>query len=408
MAARTPSRPGAAGRLSSARGRVGGAARTPRSSRSTTTRPSPSPTSASRSWPTRNAPPTPPTAARCTASPATGGCPARAGSRRVLAQTTGLVEVAEGRVDGGTLTAAVAGVGTASAKRVDVIERVLTVDGDELRYVVRMAAVGIPLTHHLRRRAAPGLRTAGCANPAGSLRPNAHRLPAEARRRPARGRRTGARRRRRHRIGRRQLRAHVGHVGGGHARHQRRRRRHRGDRLELRVLHRQARHLPRCEGPLARGPGRGPVGHRPRRRPRMATRPTRRRTRPRACASATPTRPSPAATATRSTTASAPSCPGGSLAWNAVGDGWTVPIAKTDINVVAPWTFTDTRCVTGTSGSTTAVPDRPARARPPRGAHRSSSPPAKASPSTPTRAPPSPLRPPSPCRRSTARPPTTP
>jgi hypothetical protein len=42
----------------------------------------------------------------------------------------------------------------------------------------------------------------------------------------------------------------------------------------------------------------------------------------------------------------------GALGWDAVGTGWPVVIEKAAINVVAPWEFTDVRCVEGTGGST--------------------------------------------------------
>ena len=68
----------------------------------------------------------------------------------VVAQPTGIVEVQEGTVEGNKISVASSLVGkTSTAKDVEVLERILEVDGDVLRYEVRMAAVGQPLQHHL-------------------------------------------------------------------------------------------------------------------------------------------------------------------------------------------------------------------------------------------------------------------
>lgn len=68
----------------------------------------------------------------------------------VLAHPTGVVEVQEGTFDGTTIRlASTATAATASAKEVTALTRELTLDGDELRYRLAMAAVGEPLTHHL-------------------------------------------------------------------------------------------------------------------------------------------------------------------------------------------------------------------------------------------------------------------
>ena len=71
----------------------------------------------------------------------------------VLAHPTGVAEIQEGTFDGTTLSLSSTVVGaTASAKPVAALTRELTLDGDELRYTLAMAAVGQPLTHHLAAR----------------------------------------------------------------------------------------------------------------------------------------------------------------------------------------------------------------------------------------------------------------
>lgn len=71
----------------------------------------------------------------------------------VIAQGPGLVEISEGFVEEGEiLLSSTLIAGSSSAKPVTATERRYRVDGDTLRYEVAMAAVGVPLTHHLQAR----------------------------------------------------------------------------------------------------------------------------------------------------------------------------------------------------------------------------------------------------------------
>jgi hypothetical protein len=68
----------------------------------------------------------------------------------VLAHPTGIVEVQEGRIDGGRIELASTTVArTGTAKEVTALRRRFELDGDTLGYALAMAAVGQPLQHHL-------------------------------------------------------------------------------------------------------------------------------------------------------------------------------------------------------------------------------------------------------------------
>ena len=68
----------------------------------------------------------------------------------VVAHSFGIVEATSGSFDGAVLGVRSTGMlGTASAKRVDAVERRYQLDGESLTYEIAMAAVGLPITHHL-------------------------------------------------------------------------------------------------------------------------------------------------------------------------------------------------------------------------------------------------------------------
>lgn len=72
----------------------------------------------------------------------------------MLAHPTGIVEVMEGPLDiadDGTLTMTLSStIGrTSSAKAVAAMARTFTLRDGELSYTVQMAAMGLPLQHHL-------------------------------------------------------------------------------------------------------------------------------------------------------------------------------------------------------------------------------------------------------------------
>ena len=68
----------------------------------------------------------------------------------VLAHPTGVTEILEGTFDGSNFRFRSTCVGlSTTAKQVTATERDLSTDTDVLRYDLKMAAVGEPLTHHL-------------------------------------------------------------------------------------------------------------------------------------------------------------------------------------------------------------------------------------------------------------------
>jgi hypothetical protein len=71
----------------------------------------------------------------------------------VLSNPNGIVEVLEGRIDGGRIELDTTTVATTStAKEVTALRRRYQLDGDTLAYTLDMAAVGQPLQHHLSAR----------------------------------------------------------------------------------------------------------------------------------------------------------------------------------------------------------------------------------------------------------------
>jgi hypothetical protein len=68
----------------------------------------------------------------------------------VIAQPSGILELHGGTVEGRSIHARSESViVTPTAKQVAEVHRFVTVDGDRLSYRVEMAAVGLPLQHHL-------------------------------------------------------------------------------------------------------------------------------------------------------------------------------------------------------------------------------------------------------------------
>jgi hypothetical protein len=68
----------------------------------------------------------------------------------LLVHPTGVAEIQEGTVDGNTVELKTTSVTrTSTAKEVNGLERTFTLENEVLRYEVRMAAVGVPMTPHL-------------------------------------------------------------------------------------------------------------------------------------------------------------------------------------------------------------------------------------------------------------------
>ena len=73
----------------------------------------------------------------------------------VLSHPTGIVEIEEGTIElalDGAIVVSIATthvVGSSTAKDVAGLERTFRVTGDHIDYTVRMAAVGLPMQHHL-------------------------------------------------------------------------------------------------------------------------------------------------------------------------------------------------------------------------------------------------------------------
>lgn len=73
------------------------------------------------------------------------------GVELVVAHGFGVVETSAGALAADHLTLDSTAVGgTLTAKHVDAVARRYELDGDVLRYTIAMAAVGVPMTHHLR------------------------------------------------------------------------------------------------------------------------------------------------------------------------------------------------------------------------------------------------------------------